>query len=121
MQAAKKTMKCHTKQTNKQVRQRPAACLAIQDKQAAKGEDHAITTITDTRTCRNKNNYLKQFRSHLPEGVNKMIDGLACHQRAHVVNNLVQKLDGGGYKFNLEHPVIEDFLCATAVYPPLTI
>ena len=118
---AAKTIKRNTKKTNQQVKRRPAACMAIQDQQTANGENRAIVTLTDSRTDRNKNNYLKQFRSHLPDGVNKMIDGLACHQKAQVVNNLVQKLDGGGYKFNLEHPIVEDFLCATAVYQPLTI
>ena len=81
----------------------------------------AIVTIEDTRTCRNKNNFLKTNRARLPDSIVTMLESLPCHSRTRVVNNLVQKMDDGSYQFNLHHPVVEDSVCATVAYPPLTI
>ena len=56
----------------------------------------------------NPNNYMKQYTSRLPEV-------------PEVVSNSVRNLLDGGDSSNLEHRVVEDFLCATVAYPPLTI
>ena len=67
------------------------------------------------RMDRNKKGYFDSRRHFLPDGVGEMVDGMACHQRGQYLNILVQGDVESGYRFNLSHPVVQDFLCATVV------
>ena len=112
---AAKTIKRNTKKTNQQVRKRPAACMVIED------QPEEMVTIEGNQTDRNKKNFLLQNKHRMPEGVSAMIDALASHQRGKVINNLVRVDPRGGYKFNFQHPIVEDSLCAIVLYPPYTV
>ena len=80
-----------------------------------------MVTIEGNQTDRNKKNFLLQNKHRMPEGVTKMIDALASHQKGKVINNLVREDPRGGYQFNFTHPIVEDSVCAIVLYPPYTV
>ena len=94
------------------VKKRPAN-ESVFRRPSAKRPASVFKRPSATRRDRKKDGWLKRNIKSLPEGVIATIETAAPGQRTQITNAIVEKIGDGSWKFNLEHPTIQEILRKT--------